>query len=69
MDCALVFGAEGHGLHDLVRKTCDFVVKIPMAGKVASLNVSVAAAVVMYEVARQRRNVNAKVVKDRKGKP
>jgi 23S rRNA (guanosine2251-2'-O)-methyltransferase len=55
MDCALVFGAEGHGLHELVRKTCDFVVKIPMAGKVSSLNVSVAAGVVMYEVARQRR--------------
>jgi len=55
MDCALVFGAEGHGLHDLVRKTCDFVVKVPMAGKVPSLNVSVAAGVVMYEVARQRR--------------
>jgi 23S rRNA (guanosine2251-2'-O)-methyltransferase len=55
MDCALVLGAEGHGLHDLVRKTCDFVVKIPMQGQVASLNVSVAAGVVMYEVARQRR--------------
>jgi 23S rRNA (guanosine2251-2'-O)-methyltransferase len=68
MDCALVFGAEGHGLHDLVRKTCDFVVKIPMAGKVASLNVSVAAAVVMYEVARQRRCLNAKGAKDRKGR-
>jgi 23S rRNA (guanosine2251-2'-O)-methyltransferase len=55
MDCALVLGAEGGGLHDLVRKKCDFLVSIPMLGKVASLNVSVAAAVVMYEVARQRR--------------
>jgi len=55
MDCAIVLGAEGAGVHDLVRKSCDFVVKIPMAGKVPSLNVSVAAAVVMYEVARQRR--------------
>ncbi|HUS18537.1 MAG TPA: 23S rRNA (guanosine(2251)-2'-O)-methyltransferase RlmB [Terriglobales bacterium] len=55
MDCALVLGAEGHGLHDLVRKTCDFLVSIPMLGKVPSLNVSVAGAVVMYEVARQRR--------------
>ena len=55
MDCALVFGAEGKGLHEQVRKHCDFVVSIPMLGKVPSLNVSVAAAVVMYEVARQRR--------------
>lgn len=55
MDCALVLGAEGKGLHEQVRKHCDFVVSIPMLGKVASLNVSVAAAVVMYEVARQRR--------------
>jgi 23S rRNA (guanosine2251-2'-O)-methyltransferase len=69
MDCALVFGAEGHGLHDLVRKTCDFVVKIPMMGNVSSLNVSVAAAVVMYEVARQRRNLTTKGAKEHKGKP
>ena len=55
MDCALVLGAEGRGLHELVRKSCDFLVSIPMLGKVASLNVSVAAGVVMYEVARQRR--------------
>jgi 23S rRNA (guanosine2251-2'-O)-methyltransferase len=68
MDCALVFGAEGHGLHDLVRKTCDFVVKIPMLGKVSSLNVSVAAGVVMYEVARQRRNLTTKGTKEHKGK-
>ncbi len=55
MDCALVLGAEGKGLHDQVRKHCDFLVSVPMLGKVPSLNVSVAAAVVMYEVARQRR--------------
>jgi 23S rRNA (guanosine2251-2'-O)-methyltransferase len=55
MDCALVLGAEGHGLHEQIRKKCDFLVKIPMLGKVPSLNVSVAAAIVMYEVARQRR--------------
>lgn len=56
MDCALVLGAEGRGLHEQVRKKCDFLVSIPMLGKVPSLNVSVAAAVVMYEVARQRRS-------------
>jgi len=55
MDCAIVLGAEGHGLHELVRKKCDFLIKIPMLGAVPSLNVSVAGAVVMYEVARQRR--------------
>lgn len=60
IDCALVLGAEGHGLHDLVRKKCDFLVKIPMLGKVPSLNVSVAGAIIMYEVARQRRTPKRK---------
>lgn len=59
MDCAIVLGAEGYGLHDLVRKKCDYLVSIPMAGKVPSLNVSVAGAVVMYELARQRRQGSA----------
>ena len=45
---------KAKGLHDLVRKRCDFLVSIPMLGHVPSLNVSVAGAVVMYEVARQR---------------
>lgn len=72
MDCALVLGAEGHGLHDLVRKKCDYLVSIPMAGRVPSLNVSVAGAVVMYEVARQRRSRTASqetqtTAKQRKG--
>jgi len=55
MDCAVVLGAEGQGLHEQVRKKCDFLVSIPMMGMVPSLNVSVAAGVVLYEVARQRR--------------
>ena len=72
MDCAIVLGAEGHGLHDLVRKKCDYLVSIPMAGRVPSLNVSVAGAIVMYEVARQRRSPAQAVTeptarKERKG--
>jgi 23S rRNA (guanosine2251-2'-O)-methyltransferase len=55
MDCALVLGGEGKGLHDLVKRKCDFLVSIPMLGNVPSLNVSVAAAVVLYEILRQRR--------------
>ena len=51
---ALVFGAEGKGLRPLVRRTCDEVVAIPMIGNVESLNVSVAAAVLLYEARRQR---------------
>jgi 23S rRNA (guanosine2251-2'-O)-methyltransferase len=51
---ALVFGAEGKGLRPLVRRTCDDVVSIPMEGNVESLNVSVAAAVLLYEAKRQR---------------
>src|SRR5271156_3965628 len=54
-NCVLVLGREGAGLHDLVKKTCDHLLRIPMAGAVSSLNVSVAGAVVMYEAMRQRR--------------
>lgn len=51
---ALVLGAEGKGLRPLVRKTCDATVSIPLANRIESLNVSVAAAVLLYEAARQR---------------
>jgi 23S rRNA (guanosine2251-2'-O)-methyltransferase len=52
---ALVFGAEGKGVRPLVRRTCDALVTIPLAPGVESLNVSVAAAVLLYETRRQRR--------------
>jgi 23S rRNA (guanosine2251-2'-O)-methyltransferase len=55
-NCVLVLGREGAGLHDLVRRTCDHLLRIPMAGGVSSLNVSAAGAVVLYEAFRQRRN-------------
>jgi 23S rRNA (guanosine2251-2'-O)-methyltransferase len=51
---AFVFGAEGKGLRPLVRRTCDLQVSIPQLGRVESLNVSVAAAVLLYEARRQR---------------
>jgi 23S rRNA (guanosine2251-2'-O)-methyltransferase len=71
-DCVLVLGREGAGLHDLVKKTCDHLLRIPMAGQVSSLNVSVAGAIVMYEAMRQRRQAAApppppKAAKPRKG--
>jgi 23S rRNA (guanosine2251-2'-O)-methyltransferase len=51
---AFVFGAEGKGLRPLVRRTCDAAVSIPLAGRIESLNVSVAASLLLYEAKRQR---------------
>jgi 23S rRNA (guanosine2251-2'-O)-methyltransferase len=50
---ALVLGGEGKGLHEMVRKRCDAVVRIPMAGKISSLNVSVAAGIILFDWKRR----------------
>lgn len=55
-NCAIVIGSEGFGISRLVKENCDFLVKIPMNGKVTSLNASVSAGIVMYEVVKQRMN-------------
>ena len=51
---ALVIGSEGEGVSRLVKENCDFTVSIPMYGRISSLNASVAAGLMMYEVVRQR---------------
>lgn len=53
---ALVIGSEGFGISKLIQKKCDFMIKLPMLGKINSLNASVAAGIFMYEVLRQRRS-------------
>lgn len=57
--CALVIGNEGDGVGRLVKEKCDAVVAMPMRGKINSLNASVAAGILMYEIARQRLNITA----------
>ena len=54
MPVAIVIGSEGFGMSRLVKENCDFLVKIPMKGKITSLNASVSAGIVMYEVVKQR---------------
>jgi 23S rRNA (guanosine2251-2'-O)-methyltransferase len=54
---AIVIGGEGKGISELVKKRCDYLVTIPMRGKISSLNASVAAALVMYEALRQRQAI------------
>lgn len=53
---ALVIGSEGFGMSELVKKNCDYIARIPMVGKINSLNASVAAGIMIYEVVRQRGN-------------
>lgn len=55
---ALVIGSEGFGISKLIKKKCDFTVSLPMSGKINSLNASVAAGILMYEVRRQRIDKN-----------
>ena len=57
---ALVVGSEGFGVSRVVREACDGVVSLPMLGKVTSLNASVAAGIVLYEIARQRQGIDAR---------
>ena len=54
LPCALVIGSEGEGISSLVKKECDYVVRIPQKGKIPSLNASNAAAVLLYEALRKR---------------
>jgi 23S rRNA (guanosine2251-2'-O)-methyltransferase len=54
MNCCLVIGSEGKGIRELVKKSCDELVSIPMKGKTQSLNASVSAGILIYEVIRQR---------------
>ncbi|HYP50740.1 MAG TPA: 23S rRNA (guanosine(2251)-2'-O)-methyltransferase RlmB [Pyrinomonadaceae bacterium] len=58
---AIVLGGEGKGLHRLVEENCDALVKIPLSGKIESLNVSVAAGVILYEARRQRNSQQSSV--------
>lgn len=62
--CALLFGGEGAGLRRLVRERCDALVRIPLRGHITSLNVSVAAGIVLYEAVRQRTAAGSEAYKE-----
>ena len=62
LDLALVVGSEGKGLTRLVREECDFLVSIPNLGEVSSLNASVAAGIMIYEILRQRKTGNSLII-------
>ena len=53
---ALIVGSEGEGMSNLLKQNCDFLINIPMSGKIQSLNASVATGIVLYEIVRQRGN-------------
>lgn len=54
MGIAIVIGSEGQGMSKLVKENCDFLVSIPMKGKISSLNASVSAGIILYEIVKQR---------------
>ena len=53
-DIAIIIGSEGFGMSKIVKDNCDFLIKIPMQGKITSLNASVSAGIVIYEALKQR---------------
>jgi len=61
MNCAIITGGENQGISQLVKKNCDFLVKIPMPGNINSLNVANATSILIYEVIRQRIKQNANI--------
>ncbi|MBI3193478.1 MAG: hypothetical protein HYZ34_03300, partial [Ignavibacteriae bacterium] len=69
MPIALVIGSEGSGMRKLTKDKCDFVVKIPLYGKVQSLNASVASALVMYEIIRNRKPLDGQASKQHRPEP
>ena len=60
--CAIVLGSEGFGISRLVKEKSDFTVSLPMKGKINSLNASVAAGILIYEISRQRSGIGRKDV-------
>lgn len=64
---AIVIGSEGRGISRLVREECDFIVSLPMAGQINSLNASVAAGIILYEAARQRGGFEASAARTQQG--